>query len=218
MFTNQKPRIYYEKTGSGKPLILLHGNKENHHIFDELVSVLKDSYTLYCVDSRGHGNSDKVKVYHYEDMAEDILNLIDEENIENPGFYGFSDGAIVGIICAVKRPDVFSELILSGANVTVKGLKPNVLFGMRLSYFFTRDKRTKMMLYEPCITKEELQRIRCDTLITAGEFDIIRREETDFIADNIPKSELKIIKGKSHGDYIVHKTDMENIIRNFVEI
>lgn len=217
MFTSKYPKIYFEKGGKGKPLILLHGNKEDHHIFDDLVEVLKEDYTLYCVDARGHGQSEKVQAYHYDDMANDIIGLIEEEKIENPAFYGFSDGAIVGIICAVKRPDLFSKLILSGANVTVKGLKPSVLLGMKLSYFFTRDKRTAMMLKEPNITAEQLQRIQSDTLVIAGEFDIIRQKETEFIADNIPDSVLRIIDGKSHGDYIVHKTYMADIIRDFVQ-
>lgn len=215
MYTSKSPKIYYEKTGSGKPLILLHGNKENHHIFDELTEKLKDEYTIYCVDARGHGKSEKVKSYHYEDMADDILALIEEENIENPDFYGFSDGAIVGILCAVKKPDLFDRLILSGANVTVKGLKSSVLLGMRLSYFFTRDKRTKMMLAEPNITKQQLGSVKSKTLVVAGEFDIIKYKETQFIAENIPNTELKIMKGKSHGDYIIHKTDMADLIRNF---
>ena len=65
-------RLFYEKQGTGKPLILLHGNEENHRIFDEAIELLKKHYTVYAVDSRGHGQSDKVLEYHYLDMAKDI--------------------------------------------------------------------------------------------------------------------------------------------------
>ena len=57
-------RLFYEKQGTGKPLILLHGNEENHRIFDEAIELLKKHYTVYAVDSRGHGQSDKVLVDH----------------------------------------------------------------------------------------------------------------------------------------------------------
>ena len=53
-------RLYYEKIGTGKPLILVHGNEEHHRIFDNAAEILKKHYTLYLVDSRGHGQSDKV--------------------------------------------------------------------------------------------------------------------------------------------------------------
>ena len=45
-------RLFYEKQGTGKPLILLHGNEEDHRIFDEATELLKRHYTVYTVDSR----------------------------------------------------------------------------------------------------------------------------------------------------------------------
>ena len=54
--------IYYEQTGSGRPLIMVHGNGEDHTIFDKAANVLKDSFTCYLVDSRGHGQSSAVDV------------------------------------------------------------------------------------------------------------------------------------------------------------
>ena len=76
MFINvNNIRLYYEKHGEGNPLILLHGNEENHFIFDEAVEKLKKYYTVYTLDSRGHGQSEKVKEYHYQDMANDIKNF-----------------------------------------------------------------------------------------------------------------------------------------------
>lgn len=49
--------LFYEVTGQGRTMILVHGNGEDHHIFDQLVEVLKEYYTCYCIDSRGHGES-----------------------------------------------------------------------------------------------------------------------------------------------------------------
>lgn len=210
-----KPNIYYKKTGTGRPLILLHGNKEDHHIFDELVEVLKDDYIIYAVDSRGHGKSEKVNDYHYADMADDILDLIEKEQLEKPYFYGFSDGAIVGLLCAIKKSNCFSKLMLSGANTKPSCLKPFCLCGMFFSYLFTRDKRTKMMLREPNITALDLSKIDSPTLVLAGEFDIIKLSDTQFIFDNIKNSSLEIVKGKNHGNYIVHKTYLKDKMKEF---
>lgn len=216
MYLSGSPKIYYEKSGSGKPLILLHGNKESCNIFDELANELNKSFTVYKMDSRGHGKSEGVKEYHYSDMARDVLRLVDEENLQKPCIYGFSDGGIIALICAFTAPDCFEGVIASGANITVGGLKDFSLLGMRLSYFFTRDARTKMMLKEPNISLDELKKIKCPVLITAGENDLVKTKQTKLIAQSIKNSRLIIFKGKTHGDYIVHNTFLAQTIKNFL--
>ena len=47
--------LYYETHGSGRPLLMVHGNGEDHTIFDTAVDELKEHFTCYVVDSRGHG-------------------------------------------------------------------------------------------------------------------------------------------------------------------
>ncbi|MCM1286003.1 MAG: alpha/beta hydrolase [Acetobacter sp.] len=216
MFTQSHPKIYYEKTGTGKPLILVHGNKETHKIFDKLIDELKDSFTIYALDSRGHGQSDRVNEYHYADMADDVLRLIEEEGIEKPSFFGFSDGGIIGILCAVKSPDKFDKIIIAGANITVNGLKTVSLLGMKLNYLITRDKLTKMMLKEPNISISSLKKITCPVLVLAGEWDIIKKEHTKLIAKSISNSQLIIFKHKGHGDYIVHNAFTAETIKTFI--
>jgi pimeloyl-ACP methyl ester carboxylesterase len=115
--------LYYEKTGQGKPIILLHGNGENHKIFDELVLQLSREYTVYAIDSRGHGKSSKTKSLDYYRMAEDIAGFIKLLNIEKPILYGFSDGGILGLIIGFRYPQLLSKLIISGANIRPEGIK-----------------------------------------------------------------------------------------------
>lgn len=216
MFTQSQPKIYYDKIGTGKPLVLVHGNKETHKIFDKLIDALKDSFTIYAVDSRGHGQSDKVSEYHYADMADDILRLIEEEGIEKPSLFGFSDGGIIGILCAVKASDKFDKIIAAGANIAVNGLKTIPLAGMRLNYLITRNSLTKMMLKEPVIPISELKKITCPVLVLAGEWDIIKEKHTRMIAENIRNAQLMIFRRKGHGDYIVHNSFTAQTIKNFL--
>ena len=51
-------RLYYEVEGVGTPLIMVHGNSEDHTIFDRAVAELSESCTVYTPDSRCHGQSD----------------------------------------------------------------------------------------------------------------------------------------------------------------
>lgn len=113
-------RLFYEKQGTGKPLILLHGNEEDHRIFDEAIELLKKHYTVYAVDSRGHGQSDKVLEYHYLDMAKDIQEMIEQLELKDVSLMGSSDGAIIGLLIGSLYPKLVDHLILAGVNV-----KPN---------------------------------------------------------------------------------------------
>ena len=94
--------LYYEKTGTGRPLMLVHGNGEDHTIFDEAVAVLRQHYTCYTPDSRGHGQSAPAKDLHYADMAADAVALIRSLELRDVAFYGFSDGGIVGLLAAAQ--------------------------------------------------------------------------------------------------------------------
>ena len=110
-------RLFYEKQGTGKPLILLHGNEEDHRIFDEAIELLKKHYTVYAVDSRGHGQSDKVLEYHYLDMAKDIQEMIEQLELKDVSLMGSSDGAIIGLLIGSLYPKLVDHLILAGVNV-----------------------------------------------------------------------------------------------------
>lgn len=197
-------KLYYTKSGSGDPIVLVHGNGEDHHIFRETVEMLEKQFTCYAVDSRGHGKSPKVKEFHYADMADDMVEFLEDHNLENVTFFGFSDGAIIGILTALKT-DRISRLVLCGANLSPDGIKPSVHRLLKAAYFFTRDKKIKLMLKEPHITDEQLMSIKAKTLVLAGENDLIRREETEHIADLIPNADLQIVPEHTHISYVVHE-------------
>ena len=69
-------KLFYHKEGSGRPVILLHGNGEDHTIFDVAIRDLARSYTVYALDSRAHGKSDPVPSLTYREMAEDVAAFI----------------------------------------------------------------------------------------------------------------------------------------------
>lgn len=149
-------------------------------------------------------------------MRDDVIEFIKKLNIERPILYGFSDGGIVGILVAIKEPNMLSKLIVSGANVTPDGIKKKDYIFTKLVYLLTRNKLFKMMLNEPNINKEELTNIKTPTIIIAGEKDCIKYEHTKYIADNIPNSKMEIIKNETHGSYIVHSEKIYEIIKKYI--
>ncbi len=208
--------LYYEIYGKGQPIILLHGNSETHQIFDKLIEKLKDHYKIYAIDSRCHGKSEDLVDISYTTMRDDIIGFIKKLNIVKPILYGFSDGGIVGILVAIKEPELLSKLIVSGANITPDGIKKKDYLLTKLVYLFTRNKLFKMMLNEPNLSKEDLNNINIPTIVLAGEKDCIRYEHTKYIADNIRNSKLEIIKNENHGSYIVHNEKLYEIIKKYL--
>ena len=180
--------LNYEVYGYGKPIILLHGNGETHNIFDKLIYKLEKEYTVYAVDSRCHGKSEYTKLISYDLMAEDVIEFIKKLNIKTPILYGFSDGGIIGLLIAIKEPQLLSNLIISGANITPDATTWLDNFFTKIAYFFTRNKLIKMMLDEP----------------------------TKLIAENIKNSTLKIILKETHGSYIVHSEKIYEILKEYL--
>ena len=195
--------LFYEKTGEGRPLMMVHGNGEDHTIFSESIEILKEYYTVYAVDSRCHGQSSASDELHYQDMADDMCALMDALDLRDVLFYGFSDGGIIGLLAAMKT-DRITTLVTSGANLTPGGVKQGLKALISLTYLFTKDQKMKLMLDEPHITAEMLGTIRAKTLVLAGSEDLVTEKETRLIADGIPNAELHIIPGEGHGSYIVH--------------
>ena len=109
--------LFYECIGHGQPLILLHGNDEDHPIFDHLATKLKDLFTVYQIDGRGHGQSTKDCLLSYQLMASDITAFIKQLNIINPNIYGFSDGGIVSLLMAIDDQISLKKIIVSGVNI-----------------------------------------------------------------------------------------------------
>lgn len=208
--------LYYEKYGTGKPIILIHGNQESHEIFDKLIEKLKSNYEVFAIDSRCHGKSENPKEISYNLMCDDIINFIKELNIEKPILYGFSDGGIIWLLVAIKEHDLLSNLIISGVNITPDVFNTFDLLLTKLFYFFTRSKYIKMMLDEPNITIEDLKKITIPVHVLAGEKDIIKLEYTKLIANNIKNSTLEIIKNENHGSYIIHSDKLYEIIKKYI--
>lgn len=203
--------LYYEVIGSGDPLIMVHGNSEDHTIFTEAADVLKDYYTCYLVDTRSHGKSSKVKQLHYQDMAEDYMAFIKALKLENVTFFGFSDGGILGLLIGMEE-NLVDTLIVSGANTYPGAVSDRMARIMKLIYFFTRSDKFRLMLTEPDIRAEDLHNISCKTFVLAGSKDAVKQENTDFIAAHIPNATERILEGETHTSHIVHSTKIADII------
>ena len=209
-------RLFYEQTGAGRPLVLLHGNGENHTIFDEAVAVLGDRFTCFALDSRGHGESEAVDELHYEDMASDLLAFLEALDLRDAALCGYSDGGIVALLAA-RWTDRVTDLIVCGANTRPRALTRPAYLDILWDHRRDPNIYNTLLLREPHIPKEDLAAIPMRTLVVAGSRDIIQQKDTRFIADTIPNAQLMILPGEDHGSYINHSDRIAHIILDFCQ-
>ncbi len=209
-------KLYYEKTGTGRPLVMAHCNSMDHKIFRSAAHILSGRFTVYCPDTRGHGKSEKVKTLHYTDMAEDMRAFIEALGLDRPLFYGFSDGGVTGLILASRYPSLLSALIVSGASLRPESTKDLPLRFFRLWSHVDRSDKMRIMLREPDITDEMLLNIAVPTFVTAGERDLIRESHTRHIADTVPGASLRIFPHTGHTGYITRGAKIADYILSVI--
>lgn len=209
-------KLFYHKEGSGRPVILLHGNGEDHTIFDVAMKDLARSYTVYALDSRSHGKSDPVPTLTYREMAEDVAAFIRQQGLEKPALVGFSDGGVVALLVALRWPDLPGRLVVAGANMTPAGIKQPWRTLMRVQNRISPDPKLDLMLTQPHLAGWQLTGITAPTLVLAGEKDLIDETQTRRIARSIPGAKLLILPGETHGSYVVHSDKLYPAMANFL--
>lgn len=117
--TNREQRIHYTVEGSGPLVILQHGLLSNASGWAEsgYVASLSDRFTVACVDSLGHGESDKPsesEAYALPHRARDLVAVMDDLGRERAHLLGYSMGAWMSVGVARYHPERLASLILGG--------------------------------------------------------------------------------------------------------
>lgn len=76
-------------------------------------------------------------------------------------------------------------------------------------------KLAHLLSYEPHITTEQLQKIRCPTLVIGGDHDVLLPQHTLLISQSIPSSYLWIVPNSGHSTPIFYKEQFNEVVNNF---
>ncbi len=87
--------IYYEATGSGDPVVLVHGITESGRNWDPIAERLSGRHRVVVPDLRGHGRSGEGPTYALADLAGDVGTVIVAEGLDRPRLVGHSLGGAV---------------------------------------------------------------------------------------------------------------------------
>ena len=109
-------RLFYQVDGEGPPLLLVAGLSGLSSFWKVHVPALAERFKLVVHDHRGTGRSSHSRIdYSVEQMAGDLLQLIDGLGIERAHLVGHSTGGAIGQTLAIDRPDRIDRLVLSAS-------------------------------------------------------------------------------------------------------
>jgi len=229
-------KIWYAVFGSGPPVILLHGGLANSAYWGNQVPALARHYRVVVMDSRGHGRSTRdARPYGYDLMASDVLALMDFLRIRQAAIVGWSDGAILGLDIALHHPERLTKLFAFAANSDPSGVADigsSPVFNAYIAraekeyekisptpteYKAFVDQITKMWDTQPNWTAADLQGIKVPTWIVDADHDeAIKRENTLFMAQQIPGSGLLILPQVSHFAFLQDPQQFTDSVLHFL--
>jgi pimeloyl-ACP methyl ester carboxylesterase len=233
-------RIWYGAAGRGEPVVLLHGGMESSLSWGNQVPLLiKTHHKVILIDSRGHGRSTLGSYpLSYEKMRSDVLAVMDTLHLKKASFVGWSDGAIISLMMAMKDPERVNSVYAFGASMNTDAAVSGAFTSPILSEVAARLAKEyahisptpdefgtlhqaleTMQKKEPNYTTKELAAIKGSKIAIAdGDHEeFITRAHTEYLAATIPGAKLIILPNVSHFAPWQDPTTFNNSIIRFLD-
>ncbi|WP_163267730.1 alpha/beta fold hydrolase [Chelativorans alearense] len=118
-------QMYYEVSGEGEPMIVLHGGFMNIPSMGEIVGRLAETHRVYALELQGHGRTTDIdRPITYPNLAGDVAAFMEAVEIEKADVFGYSMGAITGLRLAIDFPEKVDQLIFASGVYDFQGWQP----------------------------------------------------------------------------------------------
>jgi pimeloyl-ACP methyl ester carboxylesterase len=157
-------------------------------------------------------------------MMEDTVALLHKLKLKHVDIVGFSDGGILGLMLAIRHPDLVRRLIISGVNIAPDGLNPDSLEDLRANQIpkpaTIDEKLSQLWLTSPTYEQLNLgllEKIQQPVLVISGDRDAITLEHTLKIFHALPNAELCVLPGTDHMTFSSRSGWLNPIIGEFLD-
>jgi pimeloyl-ACP methyl ester carboxylesterase len=212
-------KISYMVYGKGDPVVLLHGGLGNSEHFGFQLPVLADKFQVIAIDSRGQGRSTKGKAaITYDQMAADVIAVLDKLTIKRASVVGWSDGGEVALKLGIGFADRVERLFVFGANYDANGSKSRTARSTTFAAYSAKCRSDYARLAKPAlpfnvlvdallplwrsptgITKDQLRAIKAPVMMADGDHDeVIVLDQIEEMSKLIPNAKLKVFQDASH--------------------
>lgn len=187
--------MYYEASGEGDPLIVLHGAYMTIPDMGAIIPKLAETHRVIAVEFQGHGRTNDIdRPITYPNLADDVAAFMDAQGIEKADVFGYSMGAATGLQLAIRHPEKVDQLVAASVAYDVKGWQPAfqaMIPQMNLEMFAATPMEeayrklavnpegfaalaTKLIALEkePMAWEEDVKELKTPMLIIAGDADV----------------------------------------------
>ena len=234
---NGHPTWVDQRGETGDTVLVLHGGMSNSDtVLEALGAQLAARHRLVAFDRRGHGyTADTDAPFHYDDMATETIGVL-EEVVHGPAhLVGWSDGGIVGLLVALRRPDLVTRLAVIGVNFHFDGILPmemdpdSPVPAMMLQSYAERspdgeahfgdvfEKFLLMATTEPTLTVDDLAKVSVPTLVMVGDDDLITLAHTCALYEALPAGQLCVVPRASHALPLEYPDETARVLLSFLE-
>ncbi|WP_449281052.1 alpha/beta fold hydrolase [Leucobacter sp.] len=238
--------LYSEITGSGDPVLLLHGGFCSLESLRAQSEALAPRYRVLAYERPGHGRSPDVEgEYDYARDVADAVAYLDAQGVGSAHVIGYSDGAIIGLLLARDHPERVRSLVAISANLDPSAFTHSeaaaevpVLQELASGSEESPDaerahyerlspdgpahaevvlgKLFRLWTSQPRIDPASLGRVIAPVLVMSGDRDTIRPDHSLLIAASIPGAQLCIVPGATHGLVAERPEFISGVIREFL--
>ena len=208
-----------EFANNGEPLLSLHGGLSASHRWDYLIlPAVEDDHHVYSYDRTAHGRTGiRPGFYHFEFQRDEAIAYIEDVIKEPTHMIGHSDGAIISLMVAIKRPDLVKSIVSIGGNFNWDaGFQSGEFDGeiviseedaaeyAELSPDAPENQlgiiKRAMAVWkcEPNLTTADLAKIQCPVLVMAGEEEPFSNHHTFDLYESLADADLAIVPGATH--------------------
>lgn len=188
-------QMYYEVSGTGDPLIVLHGAYMNIPAMGAIIPKLAETHEVYALEFQGHGRTTDIeRPITYPNLAGDVAAFMDAMGIEKADIFGYSMGAAAGLRLAIDHPEKVDQLVAASVAYDSSGWQPAFVafIPQMVPEFFVgtamegewkklapnpdgfRGVVEKLIAleHEPMAWEEEVKALKTPILIIAGDADV----------------------------------------------
>lgn len=105
--------LNYQEFGQGRPIVILHGLLGSSRNWQGIARKLAEEHRVITLDLRNHGQSTHTESMSYEEMAADVITLINSLELNDVVLIGHSMGGKVAMTATLANPDQFTALIVA---------------------------------------------------------------------------------------------------------
>src|SRR2546422_2256454 len=118
-------QMYYDVSGAGDPLIVLHGAYMNIPTMGAIIPRLAKTHKAYALEFQGHGRTNDIdRPITYPNLADDVAAFMDAVGLKKADVFGYSVGAEVGLQLAIRHHEKVNKLVAASAAYDLDGWQP----------------------------------------------------------------------------------------------